>query len=149
MSSRDPNVSITSVIDCTIFPWCLVFPTQMLVIVRYSRGLPSVSLPRSPGAGHAVECAGREPEGPGGGWAVLQGGSREALHWPEGDRSWELRSSLLRKLLSLVFGFVSVMKYWFHNDSTNGLNACVLQPWGVIYFLPVHHVWYCIWWALI
>lgn len=58
---------------------------------------PCLCDPRCPGAGHAFECAGREPEGPGGGWAVLQGGPGEALHRPEGDRSWKLRSSLLRE----------------------------------------------------
>lgn len=34
------------------------------------------------GAGHAVECAGWESQGPGGGRTFLQGGSREALHRP-------------------------------------------------------------------
>lgn len=88
-----------------------MFPPQMLVILPYNRCSPSVSLPCSPGAGHAVECAGREPEGPGGGWALLQGGSWEALHRPEGDWPWELRSSVLRKLPSLVFGSVKVKGY--------------------------------------
>ncbi|MEQ2161396.1 hypothetical protein GOODEAATRI_009255 [Goodea atripinnis] len=75
-----------------------MFPAVVFVI-QPNRRSPSVSPPLSPGAGHAVECAGREPEGPGGGGAVLQGGPREALHGPEGDRPWELRSGLLCEFL--------------------------------------------------
>lgn len=87
----------------TIFLLFFVLPTQMLVILPHNRCSRSVSLSCSSGAGHAVECAGREPEGPGGGWAFLQGGSWEVLHGPKRDWPWELWSGLLCKWPSSVW----------------------------------------------
>lgn len=73
------------------------------LVLKQTRMSPCLCDGLCAGAGHAFECAGREPEGPGGGWAVLQGGPREALHRPEGDRSWKLRSSLLCELSHLLW----------------------------------------------
>lgn len=50
-----------------------------------------------PGPGHALQCTGRQPQGPGRGGSLLQRWSRKAVCWSPWDRSRQLRSRLLCK----------------------------------------------------